>query len=171
MSCKNTSMRTCVEDDLISASNFKILFDKSARALVYFFFFQAEDGIRDYKVTGVQTCALPISQQALGAAIARRRVEPGKERPVDRHGAELDLAVGQHASEHVATVGLVAARVVTRPADRASVPREPAEPGRLPARAVADVDPEHAAAFGQPASTPHVMDSRYAARTASLHAP
>src|SRR5256885_4491395 len=28
----------------------------------YFFFFQAEDGIRDYKVTGVQTCALPISE-------------------------------------------------------------------------------------------------------------
>src|SRR5256885_9731529 len=25
------------------------------------FFFQAEDGIRDYKVTGVQTCALPTS--------------------------------------------------------------------------------------------------------------
>src|SRR3989454_7406126 len=28
-----------------------------------FFFFQAEDGIRDYKVTGVQTCALPISSR------------------------------------------------------------------------------------------------------------
>src|SRR2546425_8714681 len=28
--------------------------------LVYFFFFQAEDGIRDKLVTGVQTCALPI---------------------------------------------------------------------------------------------------------------
>src|SRR5256885_7009225 len=28
--------------------------------VVVFFFFQAEDGIRDYKVTGVQTCALPI---------------------------------------------------------------------------------------------------------------
>ena len=27
---------------------------------VVVFFFQAEDGIRDYKVTGVQTCALPI---------------------------------------------------------------------------------------------------------------
>src|SRR5256885_11696691 len=27
-------------------------------------FFQAEDGIRDYKVTGVQTCALPISDKA-----------------------------------------------------------------------------------------------------------
>src|SRR2546429_6383523 len=28
---------------------------------VFFFFFQAEDGIRDVAVTGVQTCALPIS--------------------------------------------------------------------------------------------------------------
>src|SRR6266850_1378419 len=28
--------------------------------MIFFFFFQAEDGIRDYKVTGVQTCALPI---------------------------------------------------------------------------------------------------------------
>ena len=28
--------------------------------IIFFFFFQAEDGIRDYKVTGVQTCALPI---------------------------------------------------------------------------------------------------------------
>src|SRR5256885_4865165 len=33
-----------------------------SRSCVYrsVFFFQAEDGIRDYKVTGVQTCALPI---------------------------------------------------------------------------------------------------------------
>src|SRR2546429_9699908 len=29
--------------------------------MVFFFFFQAEDGIRDVAVTGVQTCALPIS--------------------------------------------------------------------------------------------------------------
>src|SRR5256885_13036404 len=29
------------------------------------FFFQAEDGIRDYKVTGVQTCALPICDVAI----------------------------------------------------------------------------------------------------------
>src|SRR3712207_6874716 len=28
---------------------------------LFFFFFQAEDGIRDIGVTGVQTCALPIS--------------------------------------------------------------------------------------------------------------
>src|ERR1022692_5101042 len=30
------------------------------RLEAYIFFFQAEDGIRDYKVTGVETCALPI---------------------------------------------------------------------------------------------------------------
>src|ERR1017187_10628922 len=30
---------------------------------LFFFFFQAEDGIRDTSVTGVQTCALPISRQ------------------------------------------------------------------------------------------------------------
>src|SRR5437773_7299013 len=29
--------------------------------ILFFFFFQAEDGIRDRDVTGVQTCALPIS--------------------------------------------------------------------------------------------------------------
>src|SRR5687767_15186156 len=36
--------------------------------ICFFFFFQAEDGIRDKLVTGVQTCALPISQldQLLG---------------------------------------------------------------------------------------------------------
>src|SRR3712207_6949726 len=32
----------------------------SDRYVFYFFFFQAEDGIRDIGVTGVQTCALPI---------------------------------------------------------------------------------------------------------------
>src|SRR5205807_6009530 len=31
-------------------------------------FFQAEDGIRGYKVTGVQTCAIPISLQDVGRA-------------------------------------------------------------------------------------------------------
>src|SRR5690606_40684231 len=32
------------------------------RLVGYGFFFQAEDGIRDFHVTGVQTCALPISR-------------------------------------------------------------------------------------------------------------
>src|SRR5260370_22251374 len=40
-----------------------------------FFFFQAEDGIRDSSVTGVQTCALPISapRAARGEQVAPAR--------------------------------------------------------------------------------------------------
>src|SRR3989449_6250574 len=37
-----------------------MLVHPSALPLIFFFFFQAEDGIRDVAVTGVQTCALPI---------------------------------------------------------------------------------------------------------------
>src|SRR2546426_4203517 len=44
-------------------------------SLFFFFFFQAEDGIRDYKVTGVQTCALPISAPRKVNAIKRRYVD------------------------------------------------------------------------------------------------
>src|SRR5262249_59469825 len=36
---------------------------------VSFFFFQAEDGIRDWSVTGVQTCALPISSGLLASDV------------------------------------------------------------------------------------------------------
>src|SRR6266702_1634855 len=35
--------------------------------MIFFFFFQAEDGIRDGHVTGVQTCALPILVRSLAA--------------------------------------------------------------------------------------------------------
>src|SRR5258708_19025296 len=38
---------------------------------IFFFFFQAEDGIRDDLVTGVQTCALPISARERRATAAR----------------------------------------------------------------------------------------------------
>src|SRR5256885_5636878 len=55
--------------------------DHKLAALSLFFFFQAEDGIRDYKVTGVQTCALPIlikhqpsAEVALPAAAQRRAI-------------------------------------------------------------------------------------------------
>src|SRR5690625_5940922 len=40
----------------------------------FFFFFQAEDGIRDGHVTGVQTCALPIS--GVLADVARTQLPP-----------------------------------------------------------------------------------------------
>src|SRR2546430_11175700 len=39
----------------------------SCGEILRFFFFQAEDGIRDLTVTGVQTCALPISLQSPSA--------------------------------------------------------------------------------------------------------
>src|SRR6478736_7359003 len=41
------------------------LYVKAWREICFFFFFQAEDGIRDLTVTGVQTCALPISDADL----------------------------------------------------------------------------------------------------------
>src|SRR5256884_1400462 len=46
-------------------------------ALIQFFFFQAEDGIRDVAVTGVQTCALPIFRGVVRARPADRPRRPG----------------------------------------------------------------------------------------------
>src|SRR5256885_7170900 len=67
----------------------------------FFFFFQAEDGIRDYKVTGVQTCALPISDRERGGArYVGRRGRPRREQPEHRPrrgGPDRDLA--WHRSE------------------------------------------------------------------------
>src|SRR6266511_2500640 len=40
--------------------------------IFFFFFFQAEAGIRDFHVTGVQTCALPISTRFPDAAVKPR---------------------------------------------------------------------------------------------------
>src|SRR2546425_2613514 len=49
--------------------------------LIFFFFFQAEDGIRDKLVTGVQTCALPISPFR---AIFQRQLDAGKSHGTER---------------------------------------------------------------------------------------
>src|SRR5256886_12533446 len=45
--------------------------DVCADSMLVFFFFQAEDGIRDLTVTGVQTCALPIFGKAHVRALQR----------------------------------------------------------------------------------------------------
>src|SRR5256885_17196066 len=42
---------------------------------ITFFFFQAEDGIRDYKVTGVQTCAMPTSPPGLSITEATKLLQ------------------------------------------------------------------------------------------------
>src|SRR2546421_3178792 len=60
----------------------------------YFFFFQAEDGIRDLIVTGVQTCALPISGTSRwGSMSAIRTRMPISSRAATRRGRR-----GQHRS-------------------------------------------------------------------------
>src|SRR5690554_7695688 len=64
-----------------------------------FFFFQAEDGIRDADVTGVQTCALPISLKEAGIEYRPERVffgdfeeSSGQERSEERRvGKSVDL--------------------------------------------------------------------------------
>src|SRR2546422_3118116 len=58
-------------------------------SLFFFFFFQAEDGIRDVAVTGVQTCALPITCSAptLSEEVAIPRL-----RAIEIHGFPYPLA-------------------------------------------------------------------------------
>src|SRR5437016_7137124 len=76
-----------------------------------FFFFQAEDGIRYWSVTGVQTCALPICSAAHRAAAGRpdgpRRADVGgavlarRPRPAAHHrrAARADLRLLPARSE------------------------------------------------------------------------
>src|SRR6266850_3225058 len=61
---------------------------------MFFFFFQAEDGIRDYKVTGVQTCALPISHLAEYRDPANvERAAAGKDLKQMLLDGEIDAAI------------------------------------------------------------------------------
>src|SRR6266542_2055841 len=59
--------------------------------MFFFFFFQAEDGIRDSTVTGVQTCALPIS----------RRSRSGSHRPSRVASSVLDVGRAEQDREVV----------------------------------------------------------------------
>ena len=59
-----------IEGDWISIYGGNSMGIMGVRIIVYFFFFQAEDGIRDRCVPGVQTCALPIWGWGLNLCIA-----------------------------------------------------------------------------------------------------
>src|SRR5439155_5516777 len=74
-----------------------------------FFFFQAEDGIRGGHVTGVQTCALPISLGQLVAAMTGDRRE---ECPAS------DLILGHKCGGSDGLSGITANPLVGRIADR-----------------------------------------------------
>src|SRR5437762_9420445 len=70
-------------------------------SIVFFFFFQAEDGIRDTSVTGVQTCALPICRAngrgprsltpAMDAALWRNARRGGRYLSRRLHASGLDI--------------------------------------------------------------------------------
>src|SRR2546430_3222102 len=55
--------------------------------MFFFFFFQAEDGIRDLTVTGVQTCALPIWR--LTKRYETCQVSPARRRPACDRGRRI----------------------------------------------------------------------------------
>src|SRR5256885_8891520 len=65
-----------------------------------FFFFQAEDGIRDYKVTGVQTCALPICLD--GRMIRQERQSRRREK-----GAYAGDAIGSRRNKKIGDQSVV----------------------------------------------------------------
>src|SRR6266568_4101922 len=64
----------------------------------FFFFFQAEDGIRDGTVTGVQTCALPISR---GVAVVT--TPPGERHGLPALMATASLREDRWLVHHLAT--------------------------------------------------------------------
>src|SRR5690625_5781424 len=70
------------------------------------FFFQAEDGIRAGHVTGVQTCALPISRDQAHGPIIRSFAERAKANGFVGHGGAQDLSI---ATKQVSVQSLIAA--------------------------------------------------------------
>src|SRR2546430_3782377 len=105
-----------------------------------FFFFQAEDGIRDLTVTGVQTCALPISRASTAAA-----------GHVQRARMVLLAAEGLSNAEIGRRVGMTRQTVISwrgPPPGRGGGPPSPLPPAGPPPR------PPPAAGGGGPPETP-----------------
>src|SRR5256886_5009446 len=128
----------------LDASFFQELDDDVLRC----FFFQAEDGIRDLTVTGVQTCALPIALRPparprphADLAAGRRRLDPGAgHRGVDRGLRRADGALQasglRRRHPQAAPRGDGArAQALGRSAHAAGDPREPARRDRTGGRA------------------------------------
>src|SRR5690606_40611871 len=57
------------------------------------FFFQAEDGIRDFHVTGVQTCALPILSPTLEAEHMKPKIPQSKKRLITVSLMAISIAI------------------------------------------------------------------------------
>src|SRR5215217_8046428 len=67
-----------------------------------FFFFQAEDGIRDIGVTGVQTCALPISARTANPARCKAKQDRRPSPARSRWAAEMDGCPRQNPAYRLA---------------------------------------------------------------------
>src|SRR3712207_7612997 len=67
-----TTLSSSYDNKLFVDFSFLVQFNLylNANLVFFFFFFQAEDGIRDIGVTGVQTCALPISASCRNSSSA-----------------------------------------------------------------------------------------------------
>src|SRR5690606_41024475 len=105
--------------------------------LFFFFFFQAEDGIRDFHVTGVQTCALPIFNIKVAEPLreaAGHRALPGPRRPVDGHLEPFHRAPSPLASSR-STRGKPGKDTLMHPASSTVTPSS--EPRPPTARAIA----------------------------------
>src|SRR3989449_7887494 len=63
--------------------------------LCFFFFFQAEDGIRDVAVTGVQTCALPICERPL---LSKEQIRENLQHQRDQMARFLEFGAGPTAA-------------------------------------------------------------------------
>src|SRR5256886_2840890 len=74
---------------------------------ICFFFFQAEDGIRDLTVTGVQTCALPICEPP---ALCDGRHGPTGHRTAAAGGAARTMVVGDPGADRAAACSPAARR-------------------------------------------------------------
>src|SRR6266568_84396 len=84
----------------------------------FFFFFQAEDGIRDGTVTGVQTCALPISQHDAFAEDALERLTATACRvtpEIDRMGLRLATPGLRLQPHEIVTVPMTAGAIQVTP--------------------------------------------------------
>src|SRR2546427_9543198 len=75
---------------------------RTPEATPAFFFFQAEDGIRDLTVTGVQTCALPICRLDEDVEVGAKPVRgtPPFRNPVVREGRHAEPALADRSEEH-----------------------------------------------------------------------
>src|SRR2546430_11031920 len=94
----------------------------------YFFFFQAEDGIRDLTVTGVQTCALPIchpqtagARRRAGSASGRhsrtRRTSGGRRSPAGLEGGHGGAGAPREARSGILPLMAQAQKITPRAKD------------------------------------------------------